>query len=121
MILQNFYTVKETVEEDANHRTVLSINKDHEIYKGHFPDRPVTPGVVLMLLFKEEAERISGKKLQMQRANNVKFMAVCDPTVDEELILESKTEDSGEYIKLQGIAKNEAGIVLKINSLYKKI
>lgn len=119
MILHDFYQVKDTTEEAGTHRTTLSINKDHEIYKGHFPDRPVTPGVVLMLLFKEEVERISGKKLQMQRANNVKFMAVCDPTVDQELVLESKTENSGGFIKLQGIAKNEAGTVLKINSLYK--
>ncbi|AVR46414.1 hydroxymyristoyl-ACP dehydratase [Christiangramia fulva] len=119
MILQNFYELKETSFKEGKNHTRLSINKDHEIYKGHFPDRPVTPGVVLMLLFKEEAERISGKKLQMQRANNVKFMAVCDPTTDEELILETEAEEAGEYVKLKGIAKNNSGIVLKINSLYK--
>lgn len=121
MILQNFYELKDTTVSEGVHHTQLSINKDHEIYKGHFPGRPVTPGVVLMLLFKEEAERISGKKLQMQRANNVKFMAVCDPTTDEALILETETEEAGEFIKLKGTAKNDRGIVLKINSLYKII
>ncbi len=119
MILHDFYKLKKTSEEGGVHHTSLSINKEHEIYQGHFPDRPVTPGVVLMLLFKEEAERIYGKKLHMQRANNVKFMAVCDPTVDEELILETETEEAGEFLQLKGIAKNKKGIVLKINSLYR--
>ncbi|MCM4156765.1 hydroxymyristoyl-ACP dehydratase [Gramella sp. AN32] len=118
MVLDNFYSVKSSVENNGFHITEVEINKGHELYKGHFPNRPVTPGVVLMHLFKEEVERISNKKLQLVRANNVKFTAVCDPNNDPNLILESEIEDAGEFFKLKAIAKNKNGIVLKINSLY---
>ena len=119
MILEGFYQVSNTTLAGDEAVTKLKINKDHEIYKGHFPGRPVTPGVVLMQLFKEEAERIFDKKLQLVRADNVKFISVCDPTQDNELFLESHITETGEFIKLKGIAKNKSGIVLKINSLYK--
>ena len=119
MILEGFYKVSNTSLAGDNAITTLKVNKDHEIYKGHFPGRPVTPGVVLMQLFKEDAERIYDKKLQLVRADNVKFTAVFDPTIDEELILDSNLTETGEFIKLKGIAKTREGIVLKISSLYK--
>ena len=119
MILEDFYEVSKTAIAGDDAVTSLKVNKHHEIYKGHFPGRPVTPGVILMLLFKEEAERIFDKKLQLVRADNVKFTAVFDPNEDDELILESNLTENGEFIKLKGIAKNKKGIVLKISSLYK--
>lgn len=121
MILEDFYQVSGTETTEDTIITILKVNKNHKIYQGHFPGRPVTPGVVLMQLFKEEAERIFDQKLQLVRADNVKFTAVFDPTQDDELILESQLAETGEYIKLKGIAKNKTGIVLKINSLYKAI
>ena len=121
MVLDGFYEISNTTINENDTVTVLKVNKDHDIYKGHFPGRPVTPGVVLMQLFKEEAERIFDKKLRLVRADNVKFTAVFDPTQDPELILESNLTETGEFIKLQGIAKNNHGIVLKISTLYQVI
>ncbi|MFV8225770.1 hydroxymyristoyl-ACP dehydratase [Christiangramia aquimixticola] len=118
MVLKDFYSVTNTVEEDGLYTTTIKVNGKHEIYNGHFPSRPVTPGVVLMLLFKENAERILDRKLHLKRAENVKFAAVFDPNQCELLNLESKFEENGEFVSLKGIAKNENGIVLKINALY---
>ena len=119
MILKDFYEISNTALAGDEATTTLRVNKNHDIYRGHFPGRPVTPGVVLMQLFKEEAERIFDRKLQLVRADNVKFTAVFDPTQDDELILNSNLTETGEFIKLKGIAKNKNGIVLKISSLYK--
>ncbi|PKD17167.1 hydroxymyristoyl-ACP dehydratase [Salegentibacter salinarum] len=120
MILKNFYSVLNSSEENGKQLTQIKINKDHEIYDGHFPGRPVTPGVILMNLFKEEAERRCGCKLQFKKGNNVKFMAVVDPNTDAVLNLETEITEENQEIRLKGIAKNSAGISLKINSLYKK-
>lgn len=119
MILNDFYKVLNESTTDGLRSTEIEIDKDHEIYEGHFPGRPVTPGVVLMQLFKEEMERYSEKKLSLVRAENVKFMAVCNPSEDNRVVLESNIEDAGEFIKMKGIAKNEKGILLKISSLYR--
>ena len=116
--MKDFYTVTKSEKDNDTTRTSLKVNAGHELYNGHFPGRPVTPGVVLMQLFKEEAERISEKKLSLKRASNVKFTAVFNPTVNDELILESKLEKQGAYYELKGIAKSETGIITKINALY---
>lgn len=118
MLLKDFYTVLDSSEEAGNYHTSLKINKEHDIYRGHFPQRPVTPGVILMQLFKEEAERRTGCKLQLKTGNNVKFMAVVDPNKDETLFLESEITQEDSVVKLKGIAKNDGSIALKISALY---
>ncbi|SKB32981.1 3-hydroxyacyl-[acyl-carrier-protein] dehydratase [Salegentibacter holothuriorum] len=121
MLLKDFYSVLNSSKEGEKHITQLQIDKTHAIYNGHFPGRPVTPGVILMHLFKEEAERKCGFKLQFKKGANIKFMAVVDPNQDSILNLESEIEEINGEIKLKGIARNSAGISLKINSFYKKI
>ena len=121
MILKDdFYELVDSNREHENYTTVLKVRKDHKIFEGHFPGRPVTPGVVLMQLFKEEVERQFQKKLRLMRADNVKFISVFDPGEGEDLTLESEIQQNGEFLKLKGIAKNDKGIVLKISALYKE-
>lgn len=121
MLLKDFYSVLTSSREEGKYFTQLQINKDHAIYEGHFPGRPVTPGVILMHLFKEEAERRCDCKLQFKKGSNVKFMAVVDPNKNAILNLESEIEELNGEIKLKGIARNSEGISLKINSFYKKL
>lgn len=119
MLLSDFYSVESSAENEGLHTTELRINKSHRLYNGHFPHRPVTPGVILMQLFKEEAERICGTGLQLEKAVNVKFMAVVDPNEDENLLLESVIEETDSGISLKGVAKHKGAISLKINAIYK--
>lgn len=119
MLLTDFYSVESSAATDGLHTTQIRINKSHRLYNGHFPHRPVTPGVILMQLFKEEAERICGANLQLDKAVNVKFMAVVDPNEDENLLLESVIEESENEISLKGVAKHKGAISLKINAVYK--
>ncbi|WP_373056284.1 hydroxymyristoyl-ACP dehydratase [Zunongwangia sp. H14] len=119
MLLQDFYSVLKTFQEDGKTITHLRINKNHELYNGHFPSRPVTPGVILMHMFREEMERLTGKRLKLSKASNVKFMAVVDPNIDDVLVLESEMEDNKETVELRGMAKNNGNISLKINASFK--
>lgn len=120
MVLKDFYLVESSTEVDGKYITQLNINKDHQVYQGHFPGRPVTPGVILMNLFKEDTERRFNCELNFKTASNVKFLSVVDPTKDNILFLEYEIESENDVLKLKGIAKNTAGISLKINSIYLK-
>jgi len=119
MRLKDFYSELSTIEEDGKFFTQISINKDHEIYIGHFPNRPVTPGVILMQLFKEEVEKRTNSNLQLQKAVNVKFMAVVDPNLSDKFELQSEITLENNLIHLKGIAMHQDKIALKINSTYK--
>ena len=119
MVIRDFYEINERSSGDSGSVVNLSINGAHELFEGHFPGKPVTPGVVLMQLFKEEAERFTESSLLLVRATNVKFISILDPKEDDQLILESHFSVSEDHVELKGIAKTSDKNVLKINCLYK--
>ena len=57
MLQNNFYTLssRNDNEKDTISATVL-IDKNHPIFKGHFPEKPVLPGVCLMQIIKDILE-----------------------------------------------------------------
>lgn len=119
MLLKDFYSVVRSTQDEGGFLTEIKINKDHRLYQGHFPGRPVTPGVILMQLFKEDAERQFNCQIELQTASNIKFMAVVDPNMGENFILQSNIEKENGSLKLKGIAHHNDCIVLKINAVYK--
>lgn len=121
MLLKDFYKVVSSSKKEHHFVTEISINKSHPLYQGHFPDRPVTPGVILMQLFKEQAETCIGKRLALQKAVNVKFMAVVDPTSCANLLLETQIEEIDNYYKVKGIARQNGEIALKFNATYNPV
>jgi len=121
MLLKDFYSVVSSNQDEDGFSTEIKINKTHRVYQGHFPGRPVTPGVILMQLFKEEAERQFDCKIELQTATNIKFMAVVDPNLEENFILQSNIEKENGSLKLKGIAYHNNCIALKINAIYKII
>ncbi len=118
MLLKDFYSVIKSTQNEEEFTSIIKINKEHPLYKGHFPDRPVTPGVILMQLFKEEAERRCKCELQLVTASNVKFMAVVDPNLCDLLTLQSTISAEDGIFKLKGIAKQNDTISLKISATY---
>ena len=89
MILKdNLYriTASQTSDESAFYR--LSINKDWDIYKAHFPGHPVTPGVCIIQTAVELVEAQLGQHLMLTRVKNVKFLSVLSPNDTVEVICE---------------------------------
>ena len=63
----------------------ILINIDDPIFKGHFPDVPVVPGVCMLQMIKEQLEDRFGKSLQLLKAGNLKFLSVINPRENAEL------------------------------------
>ena len=58
---------------------VVSFNKDHVIFKSHFPKNPIVPGVCILYIVKLILEKIIDKKLVLTQASNIKFKNVITP------------------------------------------
>jgi 3-hydroxyacyl-[acyl-carrier-protein] dehydratase len=80
-LLNDFYTIKQTSGEGTEFDYTLSLNKAYFIYKAHFPDNPITPGVCIIQICKELMELHTGEVLFLQKIHNVKFLSVIDPRV----------------------------------------
>lgn len=116
MQLNDFYKVNVLSVDGQLATAQITINSKHDIFKGHFPGNPVTPGVCMMQIIKELTEQVVGKDLFMTASSNIKFMAIINPekTPDLELQLDiSETEDG---YKVKNTTRFEDTIALKLSS-----
>ncbi len=121
MILKNFYNIESKTESKNQNEFSLDIkiNKNHDIFKGHFPNNPVMPGVCMMQIIKEITEDIVDSKLFMQKCTNVKFMALINPEVNYRLNLELIISQENEIIKVKNKTKFEDTLALKMSAQYR--
>ena len=86
MLLDNFYSVQDLKTIDANTiEFTVELDKDHAIYKGHFPKYPVTPGVAMLQIIKNGLENHLLHPLLLQSSSNIKFLNLVNP--EEETII----------------------------------
>ena len=112
-LLDGFYKVNNLVVTDNTATANITINKDHIIFKGHFPSNPITPGVCMMQIIKEITEKVVKKKLFMKSANNIKFMAIINPFNTPELELQLDISETDEGYKVKNISKFDNTVALK--------
>lgn len=123
MLLQDFYSVDkiDTISE-GKYMASITLNKNHAIFKGHFPGNPVTPGVCMMQIIKELTESILNVSLTMVSTSNVKFMALINPEVNAKLTLDLEIyENEAAEIKVKNTTTFDETVALKLSNIYKKI
>jgi 3-hydroxyacyl-[acyl-carrier-protein] dehydratase len=57
----------------------IRLNPDHPIFKGHFPDVPVLPGVSMMQMVKEIMEEALKRSFLLRSASQMKFLQMLNP------------------------------------------
>lgn len=121
-ILNNFYTLESSEKaENESFIAQIKLNPEHDIFNGHFPGNPVTPGVCMMQIVKELTEEFTGKKLFLKSASNVKFMAIINPFETPELILNLDITENEDGIKVKNTTSFGETIALKLSANYTKI
>lgn len=121
-ILNNFYTLKSHERsESGSFIAKITLNKEHDIFKGHFPGNPVTPGVCMMQIVKDLTEEFIGSKLFLKTASNVKFMAIINPFETPDLVMDLDINETDEGIRVKNTTSFGETIALKLSVNYKKI
>jgi 3-hydroxyacyl-[acyl-carrier-protein] dehydratase len=112
-----FYYIQSFVKENESLLWSISINSDHDIFKGHFPDNPVTPGVVQIEIIKELLISHFNRDLKLKSISNCKFLSVLNPnktpSVSVKMVV-SSTEDL--IIKISGTIFSAEVNYLKIQA-----
>ncbi|MCX2678348.1 3-hydroxyacyl-ACP dehydratase [Galbibacter sp. EGI 63066] len=118
MLLKNFYKINTLEVDEKKVISTITINKDHEVFKGHFPGNPVTPGVCMIQIIKELMEKVLEKELFMESSSNIKFMAIINPekTPDLDLLMEFNKVDNG--YKVKNTTKFNDTVALKLNAIF---
>ncbi len=88
MLKDDFYTITALDKQALSADFTVHVNENHAIFKGHFPGQPVVPGACLLQMAKEITEHITESKLQMLRADELKFLSPINP-FDNNILLGS--------------------------------
>lgn len=92
MLLGNFYHILESSKDGQTYRVKVAFNAAHEIFKGHFPDLPVVPGVCQTQMLIEVLGQVLNRPIEMRLAHHIKFLALLNPTKESTIDMEIKID-----------------------------
>ena len=64
---------------------LVTLDKSHRIFTGHFPGTPVLPGVCTLQILKDCLLSLTGESLLFSNISQCKFTGMVDPRSDEKL------------------------------------
>ncbi|MEO6718779.1 MAG: 3-hydroxyacyl-ACP dehydratase [Ferruginibacter sp.] len=119
MLAGDFYLINDFQNEANMAKAVLELNVAHAIFAGHFPQHPVVPGVCMMQMIKDLTEHAMGNKLDLVRADEMKFLSLIDPVSNNIIQAELKyaKEESGK-IKVTASLLKDALIHFKFKGSF---
>ena len=102
-----------------NCTAIVTLNVNHPIYNGHFPDNPVVPGVCQIQMVKELAEKAVNQPLNLKESDNVKFLLMISPVqnpyLEINLIIQHVTE---KLISVTASIASGASVFLKFKGKF---
>lgn len=119
MLIEGLYSVVGFEHEDPSVRATIKLNASHEVFKGHFPGNPVMPGVCMIQIIKELAEKATGKSLFLSVATNVKFMAIINPEKNDIINLQLNFSEEGDILRVKNVTTFADTLALKLNATFK--
>ena len=82
LLKDKFFTVLHEERITANDAVFLcELRADCDVYRGHFPGKPVSPGVCNIEMIRECTEMLIGQDLQIDTIKQCRLTAVASPAI----------------------------------------
>lgn len=79
----------------------IRLNAEHVIYKAHFPEEPITPGVCIIQTGMELLDDATGGDMELSCVKNVKFLNILHPDGTPVNVSIKKIEETEGIVKAQ--------------------
>lgn len=119
MLIKDLYSIQSFTETDGSVEASVKLNKDHEVFKGHFPENPIMPGVCTIQLAKELTEMALNKELFLSVVSNVKFMAIINPEKNDTIQTVLHISEEEGIIKVKSTVSFGDTLALKLNATFR--
>jgi 3-hydroxyacyl-[acyl-carrier-protein] dehydratase len=121
MLVGHFYNIISTKEENGSYLFVVSFEKQHPIFRGHFPDNPVVPGVTLNQMTKELAESVKNEKFLFTTLDSVKFLKVINPDDVQELQVQLSFAEKADGLSISAEITDGTNVYYKLKGSLGKV
>lgn len=118
MLNNDFFFIRSLDNIEENIIADIQLNPDHEIFKGHFPEQPVVPGVCQVQIIKEITELALKKNLQLKTADHIKFLSVIIPDKNAFIRADIKYSSEESGISVTASLTKEEKICLKLKGVF---
>lgn len=118
LLLDQFYSeVSSTFSPETKHNftSFIRLNPAHPVYKGHFGEIPVAPGVCLVQIIKEILINKLNRDMILLNGDNIKFLSPINPAETPELAIQFQTKgtESGMDVSATYNAKGTSFVKFK--------
>jgi len=117
MLINDFYSILSQRQEEDTTVFEVALREDCQVYKGHFPDEPVSPGVCNIEMVKECAEQIVGKKLMINYIHQCRMTRLITPKdcptldvrvkIEEDELVASINKGEDVYLTIKGTVQEK--------------
>jgi len=115
-MLNDFWKINTYQQTENSIACNISFDAAHAIFKGHFPQQPIVPGVCTMHIVKALLEAALSSKLILRNSSAVKFLRLITPESSPEVSIDWK-EDGG-TINASVTLKDGGAAIFKMNAIY---
>lgn len=116
----NLYRIAEENKNDKSYR--LELIPDCMIYRVHFPEQPITPGVCIIQIASELLSQLYSLAFELSSVSNAKYLAVINPQDTHELSYTFKKvvfDDENTSVKVSVVVSNGETVFTKLSLVYK--
>lgn len=92
-MMKAIYQVMERSSTKGEYIFQVQFDPQHPVYQGHFPERPITPGVLLTTMVRELFEGVVEAPLQLLEAHSIKFLRMVEPVVGKTFNVSIKAKE----------------------------
>ena len=119
MLKDSFFFVEGVKTENELPIFTVRLNSLHVIFKVHFPNVPIVPGVCQIQIISELLEMYLGKRLYLSEVKNIKFLSVLEPvkTIRFEVVFQKLVVDV-DKLKATVLLQNADQQFAKISLIY---
>ena len=123
-LLVNFYSELSSTFSEQNQNSFSSeieLNPEHEIFKGHFEQMPVAPGVCLVQIVKEIVMDKFQINLQLSEGKNIKYLALIVPTQNKNFVIDFTVYPTENGLNISANYTNNGTSFTKMKLIFKEL
>ena len=78
-MINDFYTILQQQTETCSGVFFVELRSDCQVYRGHFPEKAISPGVCSIQMIKECGERVINSKISFRMIKQCRFTLLLSP------------------------------------------
>ena len=116
--MEKVYAILEAHKNEGDINYLIDIDFSHPVFKGHFPEKSVLPGVMMCDIVRYLVSDKLGVKVQLVLAKNIKFSRMIVPSEDNTYNVKISIIEEEKY-NIKAIISQNDDAYFKLNAEYK--